>query len=808
MNTYTMVSRQIKNKTSLHYFLFLCLGILPSFVAAQTNQQGFFLDSWLPKSIEITAFDSVPQTTQPATVTVTLDAATTIARVSKYVYGHNAAAWGGKLDQSAQVIKDLNALSPNIIRWPGGSMSDDYFWKATSQATCPKDLPPAYAYQDLQYGSNNNGWTMSVDNYYSLLAKINSTGIICVNYAYARIGTSANPVAAAAKYAADWVRYDNGRTKYWEIGNENFGSWEVGYTIDQTLNKDGQPKTISGDLYGKHCKVFIDEMRKAAREVGNDIKIGVVAMDANITYDAVQQNWNSGMMKQVGNLADFIIVHCYHTPYNENSTVATILNSYIKSKDIQQYVNAGLKTSINHDPLPMALTEWNIFAVGSKQGVSYINGMHAALVLGELIKNQYGGGIRWDLVNGWNNGDNHALLADGEPGIARYTPRAPFFYMYYFQKFFGDKMIQSTVVGSTDILSYTSKFSSGQSGFVLVNKGTTEKVVSVKINNFKPGKRYYYYLLTGGTDNGDFSRKVYVNGKTTTLDGGGPADYATLKPYGSILDGDIKLSLPKYSTVFVVVESDKSLQTQTIQFDPIPSKTLGDSDFNLIASASSNLRVQFSSTKPSVATVTNGIVHLVGAGSCTIIASQDGNTIYNSASQVIQALTVAKGSQSISFPAFPEKKFGDPDFPAGAVASSGLVCTLVGSNPTVATILNGQIQIKGAGSAIITAKQAGNINYNAATDVSQEMVVSFKTGINPLPAENDFLLFPNPATDLVTIKIDTKNTGLTIYNSIGSIVYTHPEPTSELTIPVSLIGGTGMYFIKVNSVVKKFCVLH
>ena len=56
--------------------------------------------------------------------------------------------------------------------------------------------------------------------------------------------------ATAAHLAADWVRYDNGRTKYWEIGNEDNGTWEAGYRIDLHNNHDGQPQIITGDLYG------------------------------------------------------------------------------------------------------------------------------------------------------------------------------------------------------------------------------------------------------------------------------------------------------------------------------------------------------------------------------------------------------------------------------------------------------------------------------------------------------------------------------------------------------------------------------
>lgn len=97
---------------------------------------------------------------------------------------------------------------------------------------------------------------MSVGNYYRLLDTLSVTGIITINYAYARYGTSSDPVSQAAHYAADWVRYDNGRTKFWEIGNENFGNWNKGYQIDQTLNKDGQPKII--DLWFiRHARACI-----------------------------------------------------------------------------------------------------------------------------------------------------------------------------------------------------------------------------------------------------------------------------------------------------------------------------------------------------------------------------------------------------------------------------------------------------------------------------------------------------------------------------------------------------------------------
>ncbi len=281
-----------------------------------------------------------------------------------------------------------------------------------------------------------------MNNYYDLLNKTNSTGCICVNYSYARYGTGPDPVANAAHYAANWVRYDKGRTKFWEIGNENMGNREAGYEIDTSLNQDGQPKIISGDLYGKHARVFIDSMKSAAAEIGSEIKIGVCVMEGLVTYNSVMNKWNSGVMPQVADKAEFLVVHSYYTPYNQNSNVATILNSAANTKNHKDYALKDLKTYGKKDNLPVALTEWNIFAVGSKQAVSYVNGMHATLVLGELIKNKYGQAMRWDLANGWNKGDDHGLFArNDEPGVTAGTPHAPFYYMYYFQKYFGDVMV-------------------------------------------------------------------------------------------------------------------------------------------------------------------------------------------------------------------------------------------------------------------------------------------------------------------------------------------------------------------------------
>ena len=307
---------------------------------------------------------------------------------------------------------------------------------------------------------------------------------------------------------------------------------------------DNQDLFISGQLYGEHCRIFIDSMRSAAAEVGADIKIGVVAYDAESSYDPINTNWNEGMMPEVGDLADFLIVHSYFTPYDQDSSIPTILNSH----DVATHIMTDIVNDMNEAGkamIPVAFTEWNIFAVGSMQMVSYINGMHAALVLGEFVLNDYGMATRWDLTNGWSNGDDHGMFSRaGEPGVDYYNPRPVFFYMKYFQDYFGDRMVASVVTGIEDVIAYASTFSSGEVGMVLVNKGAKGETVQLDLDNHDTGARYYTMTLTGGDDNGDFSRKVFLNGIGGDEEGGGPDDYENVKAFvSSTRDGQCPMPI-------------------------------------------------------------------------------------------------------------------------------------------------------------------------------------------------------------------------------------------------------------------------
>ena len=78
-------------------------------------------------------------------------------------------------------------------------------------------------------------------------------------------------------------------------------------------------------------------------------------------------------------------------------------------------------------------------------------------------------------------------------------------------------------------------------------------------------------------------------------------------------------------------------------------------------------------------------MHITGAGSCTITASQPGDVNFPPAPSVSWTFAIAKASQTITFAALANKKLGDPDFTvsrASIVGASGQ-CSPAGGRCTV-----------------------------------------------------------------------------------------------------------------------------
>jgi len=133
---------------------------------------------------------------------------------------------------------------------------------------------------------------------------------------------------------------------------------------------------------------------------------------------------------------------------------------------------------------------------------------------------------------------------------------------------------------------------------------------------------------------------LYLTAGTSGQGNGSITPWTSANNTGVARTGEVTITLEGgvISRTIAVTQAAKTAQTINGLADI--TKTIGDADFDLLASASSNLAVTYSSSNENVATISGSTVHIVGAGVTTITASQAGNDSYSAATPVTATLTV------------------------------------------------------------------------------------------------------------------------------------------------------------------------
>jgi alpha-N-arabinofuranosidase len=128
------------------------------------------------------------------------------------------------------VLGLLRDLRPAVLRWPGGNFASNYHW---TDGIGPKDSRPRRP--ELAWGGEDSN-RFGTDEFLAYCAELGTEPYICLN-----MGTGTLPEALA------WVEYcnsrgdtywanrrrENGRdepyqVRYWALGNEMYGDWQVG----------------------------------------------------------------------------------------------------------------------------------------------------------------------------------------------------------------------------------------------------------------------------------------------------------------------------------------------------------------------------------------------------------------------------------------------------------------------------------------------------------------------------------------------------------------------------------------------------
>ena len=548
----------VKISCTAFMIIFLSGGLVQLFGQSGTN---CFLQDYYPKYASVPSYVDSAKTEEPPTVTVTINGNDTLGEISNYVFGNAVAVWVGASVDNPTMINYVNMMAPTLIRFPGGSWSDVYF-RSAAPSDIPDSIPDGTTYNYTAHTYKNAKlWpevgayqSLTPAGYYDLRNNTGAQGLITVNYGYARYGTSVHPAEQAAHLAADWVRDDNGQTEFWEIGNEVSGPWEAGWLIDTTRNKDGQPAVISGKLYGQHFKIFADSMRAAAAEIGNRIYIGGIVIQNSSTYwIQPAQNWNQEFFSEVGDSVDFYVIHDYF-----GSSAGSIKGQVDNGLSGIDADVAFVRQSIAANGaalLPIALTEWNCTAANgsgsSSIETSVANGMQAVALFCEMAKINLGMSCRWLLAN-WNT--DGTFYYGNTAGIPLWNPRPDFYYIHYLQPVIGDHVVNTTVSGSSGVYAYATVFSSGHTGVVIVNDGSSNQTVMVNPKSIGVGDRFYVYTLTG-IDNSALPQAVVVNGHGPSATRWGPLDSLQQIPASAYPVGDtIEFASPANSVEYVLID--------------------------------------------------------------------------------------------------------------------------------------------------------------------------------------------------------------------------------------------------------------
>ncbi len=111
------------------------------------------------------------------------------------------------------------------------------------------------------------------------------------------------------------------------------------------------------------------------------------------------------------------------------------------------------------------------------------------------------------------------------------------------------------------------------------------------------------------------------------------------------------------------------------------------------------------------------------AGKDSVTAHYPGDNYYSATTSSPVGITVNQATQTIDFtPLSKTVTYGVSPLTLSATATSGLAVTFSATGP--ATVGGDKLTITGAGTVVVTAKQAGNGNYSPATPVSQTIVVA------------------------------------------------------------------------------------
>ncbi len=181
------------------------------------------------------------------------------------------------------VIEALRHIKTPVIRWPGGCFVSAYPWK--------KGVGQRVPYYDKAWRVEEPN-SFGTDEFVAFCREVGAAPFICTN-----AGTG------APEDMSDWVEYCNlnigewaalrranghdkpFKVRYWSIGNENYGAWEMG--------------AKTADEWAR----LVLESAKMVKRVDHTIELAIASIP--------DLDWNAKVLRQAGDLLDWVSIHGY-----------------------------------------------------------------------------------------------------------------------------------------------------------------------------------------------------------------------------------------------------------------------------------------------------------------------------------------------------------------------------------------------------------------------------------------------------------------------------------------------------------------
>ena len=233
-------------------------------------------------------------------------------------------------------------------------------------------------------------------------------------------------------------------------------------------------------------------------------------------------------------------------------------------------------------------------------------------------------------------------------------------------------------------------------------------------------------------------------------------------------------------------------------FNNIPVKTYGNADFNGGASSLNAQPITYTSSNMAVATIVAGNIHIVGAGTSDITASQPTDGFYPAAS-VTRTLTVNKALLTIK--ADRKTKFETTPNPPLTITYTGFVLgeTSAVLNPqTVISTTATTASAPGFYLITVAGAQAANYTISFLNDTlfvlpNQQLAITFNTLPLKTYGNADFTLTATSTANVTPIIYTSSNTN--VATIIGNTVRITGAGTTDITASQA---GTVGYFPAVN----------